>query len=813
MCLESKAFKEHRKEQEEPKYAEKRKNVAVRRSTTSSSGWNLQDNSDSDNGNEKQLDWEVRGAMHHAREVALEERRNDLRRQIAKIDQHDEPVVTISNMPIADDSSPPFQEEDAKHEKKKKSKSDRSKKKTKKKSHKNEAHRMEGFVVEGEYGEKPKKAKSSSGKKKKKHSNDSDREMLPVEVPYRKGEFENEVFQRDYHEGKKRSNEFHSLQTEQASKSRHGNDARREKNPDSFEQEAHRYDKRSRSPIEARSSAFEGEHRAPQFQREQQSEREHPRTQMDRVTLQLEKEERQFEREARQLERERQGQLQKKSRQFKIESEHVEREPRKTQYERESRQAAPTEREPSRQPQFERESRPPTFEREPRHPKPDRDRQAPRESRQPAFERETRATHSEKESRASYYEQAQRSSPFDKRSGSPPFEARPSHLETLSPVTEKKHRPHHNDHSRTEEPIPRTVHQTGEKQKSNKPSVSQRVAESHSKEATRVKKHSPTREKPQLIEQKEFAKEPRKPNSKDADTVQKEVKQRAKKTEKQKEVTAFPVVQDQYEAKGQKTKFEHEERRKKGPRTPSPEFKQLPLSLDIEPAIDLNTSAVFSQKRENKDSRPKPPQPAMPKEVKFSKKDKPVAEERTNVESESESSDSDSSSSSDDSDSEEAASGSADEVKGKNPRKQQVKHETKKKKEVSAKEPKREQREDKKAVASHQHSTEATKERTIDDARNFAEEKSRHPEDRKERGSNVERREEERYYREHARDHRRTREDEAAPPARRVESRGSKEIRDYREFPRVDYREPRERERFREYDERLVSTRNAVVCI
>ena len=806
MSLESQALKENKKGLEESKFAEKKKEFNVRTLSTSSSGWNLQDNSDSEDGIEKQLDWEVRGAMHRARNVALEERRNDLRRQIAKIDEHDQPVMTITNMPLADDSSPPFQEEDAKPEKKKKSKSDKSKKKTKKKSHKNEVQRMEGFVGEAEYGEKQKKSKSSSGKKKKKYSNDSDREMQSVEVPYRKGEYENEVFQRDFYEKKKRSDDFHSpLQAEQARKSRHSNDLRREKNPDSFEPEACHYDKRNRSPVEARSSAFERKHQPSQFEREQHHDKQLPRGQLDRETLQLEREERQFERESRQLERERQAQVEKESRQLKMESQHLERESRKSHYEKESRQAH-TEREPSREPQFERESRPPTFERELRHPKFERECL-------PALKRETSTTHLEKEIRSSHYEQALRSSTFDRRSGTPPFEARSSQLESLSPVMDKKHHQHQIEHSHTEEHITRSDR---EKQKPSKTSVSQKLAESHSKESRVGKKpttpRSPPGEKQQVSDEKEFVKEQRKPNSRDADSLRKEVKQRAAKTE---EVTAFPIKDEQHQAKAQKPKFGHQVRKKKGPRTPSPEFKQLPLSLDIETAVALDTPAMSFQKREKRESRPKPLEPALPKEVKVRKKDKPVAKEQVN-ESISESSDSNSSSSSDESRSEEVESGSTDEVKSRNARKQHVKRETKKKK-VSPKKPKRQQRQIKKISPSRDHlaqverSAEGTKERPVEDAKHFTEERERHPEDRKERASNNERHEDERFYREHARDHRRTRNDETE---RRVDSRGSKDIRDardsrdkrdYRDFPRVGYRDLRERERFRGFDERLVT--------
>ena len=819
LCSDSKAFREHRKEPEEPKFVERRKDVAVRRST-SSSAWNLQDNSESDDGNDgKQLDWEVRGAMR-AREVALEERRNNLRREIAKIDQHDKPVVKITNMPLGDDCSPPFQEEEIKPEKKKKSKSDKSKKKMKKKSHKSETHRIESFLVEGDYGEKPKKTKSSSGKKKKKHSNDSDREMMPAEVPFGKGGFPSEVFQHEYHETKKRNDGFHSpVQVEQTSKSRHSNEPRREKNPDSFESDAHHFDKRSRSPqtqSEARPATFEREPRHPQFQRGEQYERESRQTQLDRETRQLEREEREFERE-----RERQAQLEKESRQFERESQHLERESRKAQYERESRQAH-NERETrqfekaNRQTQFERESRPPPFE-----------------SRQPAFERETRPAHQEKETRPSFHERTPRSPPFERRSVSPPFEKethsspqewdardRPSHLETRSPVIEKKHRHHHVEHRSGDQPIQRIDHQTREKQKTTKAAVSERVSESLIREERAEKKstplRSPSREEQQLVLQKESVKEERRSISKTADSGKKEVKQKAKKTEKPRDVAVSPVSQYQEQVKPQKPKHVHEERKKKGPRTPSPEFRQLPLSLDTEPPIGLDTSSVVSQKREKKDSRLKPVQTAVPKGVKSTRKEKQVVIQQAN-ESPSESSDSDSSSSSGESETEEEGNVSGNEVKVENVRIQQVGREAKKKKEVVAKEPKREQRQDKKVPASRDHaahterSSEGTKDRTNDDQKNAPEERKRQIEERKEHVPKNERRDDERYHREYTRDHRRTREEEAE---RRMDSRASKDMRDprdsrdhrdYREFQRMDYRDPRERERFREFDERLVA--------
>ena len=822
LCLDSKAFREHRKEQEEPKFVEKRKEATVRRST-SSSAWNLQDNSESDDGNDgKQLDWEVRGAIR-AREVALEERRNDLRREIAKIDQHDKPVVKIVNMPLGDDCSPPFQEEELKPEKKKKSKSDKSKKKLKKKSHKGETHRIDSFLMEGDYSVKPKKTKSSGGKKKKKHSNDSDRELMPADIPYGKGSFSNEVFQHEFHETKKRNEAFHSpVQVEQTSKGRHSNEQRREKNPDTFEGEAHHFDKRSRSPqtqSEARPAAFEREPRHPQFQREEQYERESRQTQLDRETRQLEREEREFERE-----RERQAQLEKESRQFERESQHLERESRKAQYERDSRQAH-AEREArqfekaNRQTQFERDSRPPpAFE-----------------SRQPAFERETRPTHQEKESRPSFHERAPRSPPFERRSVSPPFEKetrsspqewevrdRQSHMEARSPVMEKKHRQHHVEHRGSDQPIQRADHQTREKQKTTKAAVSER--DSHMMEDRVEKKstqstplRSPPREEQQLVSHKESVKEDRRSTSKTADSGQKEVKQRAKKTEKPREVAASPVPQYQEQAKPQKTKHLQEERKKKGPRTPSPEFRQLPLGLDTEPPIGLGAA----HKREKKDSRPKAVPAPVPKGVKPARKEKQVVIQQKVNESLSESSDSDSSSSSGESESEEEESGSgdADEIKVENVRVQHVEREAKKKKEPVAKEPKREQRQDKKVPASrdaHAGHAEATKDRVNDEQKRAVEERKRPPEERKEHVSKNERRDEERYYREHARDHRRTREDEAE---RRMDGRGSKDMRDprdsrdhrdYRDFPRVDYRDPRERERFREFDERLVIFHNEV---
>lgn len=265
----------------------------------------------------------------------------------------------------------------------------------------------------------------------------------------------------------------------------------------------------------------------------------------------------------------------------------------------------------------------------------------------------------------------------------------------------------------------------------------------------------------------------------------------------------------------------------KGPRTPSPEIKHSAVvSRNPEPVSVPDATVGISQKREKKDSGQKSSQTAGPKEVKLSKQEKPVPQQTAN-ESISESSDSDSSSSSDESESEAIESVSGEERKVGSSRTQHVEREAKKKKEPVAKEPKREQREDKKPGVSRDHSqhmersAEATKERSNDETRerNVPQEKDRHVEDRKERALDYDRREdrEEKYYREHARDHRRSHDEE---PERRLDSRGSKDVRDvrerdsrdhrdsrdYRDFPRVDYRDPRERERFREFDERYVTT-------
>ena len=792
LCLESKGFKEHRREQEEPKFVEKRKEIAVRRST-SSSGWNLHDNSESEDDNErKQLDWEVRGAIHAAREVALEERRNDLRRQIAKIDERDQPVVTISNMPLADDSSPPFQEDELKPEKKKKSKSEKSKKKLKKKSHKNEGHR-EGFVAESEYGEKPKKSKSSSGKKKKKHSNDSDHELMPTEIPYRKGEFESEVFQSDYHGVKKRSDQFHSpVHMEQVGKSKQSSDSIRGKNLDCFQLETHHYERRSRSPPvqnQVRPSGFERERHSPQFQRGQQYERQPRQIPMSRETRQLEKEERQFERETRHLQRERQAQIENVPRQSGRESHHLDRRSRKAHYEKESRQVD-TEREPQ---QLEKASRQHHFEQELR-PQP--------------YERESRPNHSDKETRSSYYERASRSPP--RRSGlssledencsaAQEWESRSSHMEAHSPVMGKRQRQQHIvERPRSEEQIPRGDDQIREKQK-----VSQ--IEGHHKE-DRVRKkqtsqRSTSREK-QAVEKKEYVRQDRKSNLKTGDNLREEVKQRAKKTEKSKVEIPLPVLQEQGQIKTQKSKPGQEVKKNKGPRTPSPEFKQLPLSLDM----DLDTSSEVFQRQEKKGVRPKSSRTSVPRDVKPSKKDKPVARQQES-ESVSESSDSDSSSSSGESESDEVVN----EVKDESVRSQHIEHDAKKKSESVPKEHKREQVQEKKIAVSRSYSshtersTVGNKDRKNEDVKNLSGERDHHPDDRKERPSNIERREEERYYREHARDHRRPRDEDGE---RRMDNRGSKDIRDtrdyrdYREYPRMDYRDPRERERFREFDER-----------
>lgn len=824
LFLESKAYKAHRREQEEQQLSNNRKDVAVRRST-SSGGWNLQDNSDSEGGNEKQLDWEVRGAMQRARELALEQRRNDLRRQIAKIDQHDSPMV-ISSMPVTNVASPPFREDEVKPEKKKKSKSDKSKKKMKKKSHKND--RVDAFMLEGDFGEKSKKSKSSNGKKKKKHSNDSDREIMPIDIPYRKGEFESEVFPREYHVTKKRTEDFRSsIQAEQVSKSRQSDEPKREKLPELYESDGRHYDKRSRSPhvtqIEVRPPGYENEQRPSQFKRGQKYERESRQAQLARETRQLEQEERQFE-----LERERQVQLEKESRQFEREAQ-LGRESRKAQYPRESR-PVPSEREPRQfvpigktSRQFERDSRPPSppasppppppFEREPRQP------QYERKSRQQAFERSIRPKTVEKDIRPSYFQQVPHSPKFEKQSRSPPFEkdtrlapqnweSRPSSLETRSPVIDKRHREHHIEEKRNEEQTSHADHPPREKQKTSKSTGSEILSVSHTKEETGKKKltpqQGPLREKKQSVEQKESMKEVKKSHSKAAGGAQKPAKPKGKKSEKPKEAVAVLVQQDKAQDTTQKAKSE---KKKRVPRTPSPDFKQLPLSMDVEPSVSLAASA----KQEKKVSRMKPSQTTVTREVKPFKKDKPLPKQQAN-ESISESSDSDTSSSSSESDSENVGTDSADEVKNGNSRSQHV--EAKRKKEPVVKEIKKEQRQDKKAPASREkseqggRSAEGTKERTKDEPRKVTEERERHTEDRKVRVPNSERREEERLTREQERDHRRTRDEE---PERRMkgltdvkEPRDSRDHRDYREFPRLDYRDPRERERFREFDERLV---------
>lgn len=131
---ELKESRGYRRPKDDTKTSTKRQEVDADQSE-----WNLPSISDSDEGQQgNELDWETRGALNQARQKELEKRRKDLRRKIATIDDSDDPVVTISNMPLVEHPSPPFQDEEIKIEKKKKSKSDKSKKKWKKKSHKND---------------------------------------------------------------------------------------------------------------------------------------------------------------------------------------------------------------------------------------------------------------------------------------------------------------------------------------------------------------------------------------------------------------------------------------------------------------------------------------------------------------------------------------------------------------------------------------------------------------------------------------------------------------------------------------------------
>ena len=241
---------------------EKRKEVSespVRRSL-SSSGWNLQDQSESDEAHDgKQLDWEERGALNYEREVALEERRNDLRRQIAKIDKNVEPILTIPNkgdVPIVhshvtrveQEPSLPFHGDDVKPEKKKKAKSEKSKKKSKKKSHKNDSSHLqfEPFKTESESSDKTKKVKSPVlGRKKKKHDsrNESESKIISTEVALKKQEYHKEVHQQDYGQAKREADvPILTPLKDQKSKSGPSNEPRREK--DSRQPHLEQYEKR-----------------------------------------------------------------------------------------------------------------------------------------------------------------------------------------------------------------------------------------------------------------------------------------------------------------------------------------------------------------------------------------------------------------------------------------------------------------------------------------------------------------------------------------------------------------------------------------
>lgn len=751
---ELKESRGYRRPKDDTKTSTKRQEVDADQSE-----WNLPSISDSDEGQQgNELDWETRGALNQARQKELEKRRKDLRRKIATIDDSDDPVVTISNMPLVEHPSPPFQDEEIKIEKKKKSKSDKSKKKWKKKSHKND----ESF--DGNANESMDKRKKT--KKKKKHGTDSDHERIQSDLSHRKSHFEGAVFQQDLYRESKRHGDF----LPPVDRTRPGH---------RYEADSYHYDKQSRSQMESR--LFEKERmNAPQY--EMKSRQLQAEESIERDTRQLEQkksskydgdyhgeEYRQFER-APQLEKENRqvrnasvGQYEKDAKSLQSDRKTQIEKSRQTHMEHDSKSGSFSSKRLSWSSQQHEENTALTYE---------------KQSGSIGFGKNRRLLGDEKEIRGSHHEREAkspspvgRSPTFEKRSTTKDWEGLSSQVRARSP--EKKQRHYQHEPFRIGEQIPLSH-------------GNERFHESQTKEAKRKKETQQNNlsfENRQKDEEIEKLKRQKNLNEK-ATSLLKEKHKKVGKLKEFASVVRAPITN----VKIQKPKLSDEEGKKISPRIQSPELTQLPLSFEKDLPTSGNKSTFLSEKQIKKSAHVKSKQPGSTRSVKSSSgaKHLPLQIQNENI---TESSENDSSSSTDESESE-------DETNRGNVSKKTAKIKESKKKESDS-ELNNKQRTNKNTLATRNvsanvNSRDVSKQSRNDVAKRPTEEKGR-----------KERREDDKYHRgENAQDVRRTRIEDPRGSKNVRDARDPRESRDYRDFSRMQFRDNRERERFRDFDER-----------